>query len=125
MREIRGIYEVAIPVRDLERAEKFYQGVLGLESGLRQEERRWHFLRAGGDAGMLVLQERSEAFAPTHYAFTTTEAEIDGAAERLRSQGIEVAGPVTHDWMPARSIYFSDPDGHELELCAPLARLAG
>ena len=50
-------------VKNLERAEAFYQGVLGLESGLRQQER----------------------------------------------------------WMPARSIYFSDPDGHELELCAPLA----
>jgi len=29
-------------------------------------------------------------------------------------------GLVFHQWMPARSIYFSDPDGHELELCAPL-----
>lgn len=120
MNEIRGIYEVAIPVKDLERAEKFYLDVLGLESGLRQEGRRWHFLRAGGSAGMLVLQEQKDDWRPAHFAFTTTEAEIEAAANRLRERGVKVEGPVTHDWMPARSIYFSDPDGHDLELCAPL-----
>ena len=120
MSEIHGIYEVAIPVKELERAEAFYLDVLGLESGLRQEERRWHFLRAGGQGGMLVLQEQGTECSPLHFAFTTTDAEINGAAERLRAAGVEVSGPVTHDWMPARSIYFSDPDGHDLELCAPL-----
>ncbi len=122
MAEIQGIYEVAIPVKDLERAEAFYLDVLGLESGLRQEERRWHFLRAGGQAGMLVLQEQAGDWPPLHFAFTTSEADIEGAAARLREHGVEVSGPVTHDWMPARSIYFRDPDGHDLELCAPLNR---
>ena len=122
MAEIQGIYEVAIPVKDLERAEAFYLDVLGLESGLRQAERRWHFLRAGGQAGMLVLQEQAGDWSPLHFAFTTTEAAIEGAAERLRGRGVEVSGPVTHDWMPARSIYFRDPDGHDLKLCAPLNR---
>lgn len=121
MKEIQGIYEVAIPVANLERAEAFYLGVLGLESGLRQEGRRWHFLRAGGQAGMLVLQEHSGEWLPLHFAFTTSDADIEQAAADLRAQGVEVTGPVTHDWMPARSIYFSDPDGHDLELCAPLA----
>ncbi len=122
MEEIHGLYEVAIPVKNLERAEAFYLGVLGLESGLRQEERRWHFLRAGGQAGMLVLQENAGDWAPQHFAFTTSEADIERAAAELRERGVEVAGPVTHDWMPARSIYFSDPDGHDLELCAPLKK---
>jgi hypothetical protein len=27
-----------------------------------------------------------------------------------------------HQWMPAKSVYFTDPDGHELELCAPMSR---
>jgi len=38
----------------------------------------------------------------------------------LRERGVEVEGPVTHGWMPARSVCFKDPDGHDLELCAPL-----
>ena len=120
MTAIRGIYEVAIPVENLERAEAFYLGVLGLESGLRETERRWHFLRAGGSAGMLVLQENTGSFPSQHFAFTTSDAEIERAGVELRERGVEVTGPVTHDWMPARSIYFSDPDGHDLELCAPL-----
>jgi lactoylglutathione lyase len=120
MNEIHGIYEIAIPVTNLERAEAFYIGILGLESGLREEGRRWHFLRAGGQRGMIVLQENQDAWAPTHFAFTTTDADIETAAEALRDRGIDVSGPVTHDWMPARSIYFNDPDGHALELCAPL-----
>ena len=122
MTGIYGIYEVAIPVKNLELAEEFYLGVLGLESGLRQDERRWHFLRAGGEAGMLVLQEQAGEWSPLHFAFTTSETDIERAAAELRERGVEVSGPVTHDWMPARSIYFSDPDGHDLELCAPLAR---
>jgi lactoylglutathione lyase len=40
MLNIRGVYEVAIRVRDLERAEQFYKGVLGLEEGTRDEARR-------------------------------------------------------------------------------------
>jgi len=44
---VRGIYEIAIPVRQLERAETFYRDVLGLEVGLRDDRRKWLFLRAG------------------------------------------------------------------------------
>jgi hypothetical protein len=36
--------------------------------------------------------------------------------------GIQIAGPMLHDWIPAKSVYFADPDGHDLELCAPLQR---
>ncbi len=122
MTGVRGIYEIAIPVKNLERAEAFYMDVLGLESGLREEGRRWHFLRAGGQSGMLVLQEVAGDWPPLHFAFTTTEADIERAAAVLRECGVEVTGPVTHDWMPARSIYFKDPDGHDLELCAPLEK---
>lgn len=120
MSAIRGIYEVAIRVKNLERAEAFYLDVLGLEPGLRDEARRWHFLRAGGHAGMLVLQEDASEWPLQHFAFTVDEAEIERAGERLRARGVTTHGPVTHDWMPARSLYFADPDGHDLELCAPL-----
>ena len=64
MLPIRGLYEVAIPVRQLRKAEEFYRGVLGLEFGLRDDPRNWLFLRAGG-AGMIVLQERDGEFRAT------------------------------------------------------------
>ncbi len=122
MLPIRGVYEVVIRVRDLRRAEAFYCDVLGLEEGLRVEERGMLFLRAGGDAGMLVLQRDDGGFPKQHFAFSVAASEIDAAAEKLRSHGVEIRGPVVHDWMPAKSVYFSDPDGHDAELCAPLPR---
>jgi catechol 2,3-dioxygenase-like lactoylglutathione lyase family enzyme len=69
---------------------------------------------------MIVLQEDKGEWPTTHFAFTVAEQEIEEAAAMLRAQGVEVEGPVYHEWMPARSIYFSDPDGHALELCAPV-----
>jgi catechol 2,3-dioxygenase-like lactoylglutathione lyase family enzyme len=47
MLPIRGLYEIAIPVKQLPRAETFYREVLGLEVGLREDRRKWLFLRAG------------------------------------------------------------------------------
>jgi catechol-2,3-dioxygenase len=57
-----------------------------------------------------------------HFAFTVEEVDIERAATLLRSRGIAIQGPVYHVWMPAKSVYFADPDGHELELCAPLPK---
>ena len=75
MLPIRGLYEVAIPVRQLRKAEEFYRGVLGLEFGLRDDHRNWLFLRAGG-AGMIVLQERDGEFPSYHFAFTVGESDV-------------------------------------------------
>jgi lactoylglutathione lyase len=118
MLPIRGVYEIAIPVKDLPRAETFYCDVLGLKPGLRDEKRNWLFLYAGGRAGMVVLQENAGPWPSQHFAFQVEEADLESAAATLRRQGVDVEGPVFHAWMPARSLYFSDPDGHQLELLA-------
>jgi len=115
---IRGLYEVAIPVRRLAPAEAFYREVLGLEAGLRDERRNWLFLRAGGGAGMVVLQEHQGEFATYHFAFTVDEADLERAAAVLREAGVRTTGPIFHAWIPGKSLYFSDPDGHDLELFA-------
>ena len=117
---IRGIYEVAIPVKELSKAETFYREVLGLEIGLRDEARNWLFLRAGGPAGMIVLQQNTGDWQAQHFAFAVSDEELDKAAAELEERGVVVDGPYFHEWMPARSVYFSDVDGHELELCAPI-----
>ena len=120
MLPITGVYEVAIRVKDLARAEPFYREILGLEVGLRDEERNWLFLRAGGQAGVIVLQEDKGEWPTQHFAFTVDQTEIEHAAALLRERGIDVKGPFFHKWMPAKSVYFADPDGHALELCAPV-----
>ncbi len=118
MLPIRGVYEVAIRVKDLAKAEPFYREVLDLEVGIRDEKRNWLFLRAGGDAGMIVLQEDKGEWPLQHFAFTIDEADIEPAAAMLRERGVQVEGPVFHQWMSATSLYFEDPDGNALELLA-------
>ena len=122
MLRIRGLYEIAIRVKDLAESEAFYRDTLGLEVGLRDEERRWLFLRAGGQAGIVLLQEDKGIWPTQHFAFLVAEVDIEAAITSLRRQGVSVDGPIYHEWMPAKSVYFSDPDGHDLELCAPMAR---
>lgn len=122
MLPIRGVYEIAIRVKDLPTAEAFYREVLGLQVGIRDERRNWLFLRAGGDAGMIVLQEDKGQWPTQHFAFTIAEADVERAAQMLREQGVNVEGPYFHEWIPAKSIYFTDPDGHDLELCAPVKK---
>ena len=120
MLPIRGLYEVAVRVKDLSRSEVFYREVLGLEVGLRDEQRKWLFLRASGKDGMIVLQEDKGEWPTQHFAFMINEGDIETSVKALVEKGVRVEGPVYHDWMPAKSIYFSDPDGHDLEFCAPL-----
>ena len=106
---IRGIYEGAIRVKDLARAEKCYREVLELEVGIRDERRNWLFLLAGGNACMIVLQEDKGEWPTQHFAFTVHEADIERAAEMLKQRGIAVSDPVVHEWMQATSLYFDDP----------------
>jgi catechol 2,3-dioxygenase-like lactoylglutathione lyase family enzyme len=120
MVKIHGVYELAIRVKNLKRSEEFYKRILGLEEGLRDDPRKRIFLRAGGNAGMIVLQEDQGDWPSLHFAFTVAADDIAKAAEELREKGLEVEGPVFHEWMPAYSVYFPDPDGHQLELCAPV-----
>jgi lactoylglutathione lyase len=118
MLPIKGIYEVAVRVKDLARAESFYTQVLGLKEGLRDESRNWLFLYAGGGAGMVVLQEDKGDWPKQHFAFAVDEVDLVKAEKLLREKGVEISGPVVHEWMNGVSLYFDDPDGNALELIA-------
>ena len=118
MLPIKGIYEIAVRVQDLANAESFYTQVLGLKEGLRDETRNWLFLYAGGNAGMVVLQEDKGDWPKQHFAFVVDEVDLVRAEKLLREKGVEVSAPVVHEWMNGVSLYFDDPDGNALELIA-------
>ena len=116
--DLRGVFEVAIRVGDLARAERFYLDVLGLEVCVRDDSRRWVFLWAGARSGMVVLQEDRGRWPKQHFAFSAAPGTLASCAERLRARGVEVSGPLGHSSMPGNSLYFQDPDGNELEIYA-------
>jgi catechol-2,3-dioxygenase len=116
--KVDGIFEVAVRVKNLDASARFYQEVIGLKEGLYDEARRWLFLWVGTNNGMVVLQEDKEIFPRQHFAFRVKESDLIGMKENLERNNVAVEGPVSLDWMNAVSIYFADPDGHDVELCA-------
>jgi catechol 2,3-dioxygenase-like lactoylglutathione lyase family enzyme len=124
---------VHLHVKDLRRAMEFYGGVLGLKLGLHERARHAAFYWIGGSGrSMLGLWEqppwavKTKSIARQHIAFEVAARDLEAAIGRLRERGIETrdfhdtvtAVPSTFAWIPARSIYFDDPDGHLLELIA-------
>jgi lactoylglutathione lyase len=120
MLPITGVYELAIPVKDLARAEAFYMGTLGFQEGIRNTDRNRLFLYVGGKAGMIVLIEDKGEWPTLHFAFSVADRDLEPAAAMLKEKGVAVGDPVIHDWMGSRSVYFDDPDGHQLEFISLL-----
>ena len=120
MLQIEGIFEIAIRVKDLSRAQTFYRDILGFEEGMRDEQRNWLFMWVGTRSGMIVLQEDKGEWPAQHFAFKITSANLELAANHLREKGITVSEPVRHGGMGGISVYFDDPDGNQLELYAPI-----
>lgn len=115
---VKGIFEIAIRVRNLEQAASFYKDVLGFQHGLLDAKRRWLFLCVNGRAGMVVLQEDKSSWMQQHFAFVVAASDLVNVKRNLEEHGLSVLGPVELSWMKAHSLYCSDPDGHDLEFCA-------
>ena len=112
-----GVNELTLEVADLERAERFYAGVLGLPVVERWEDAVWVLAGttriglwlprigiAGGRGGVHV-----------HYALHVEEDDYDADVARLRDRGCHVEEVAFSDGR-GRSVYVTDPDGHCVEL---------
>ena len=124
------VLETALYAADLDAAEAFYAGVLGLERVTRAGDRHVFFrLR---DAMLLVFDPAATerppagplpvpphgARGPGHIAFAATAAELDRWRARLVAAGIEIEADFL--WPGgARSIYVRDPAGNSVELAEP------
>ena len=109
----------------------FYREVVGLDPALEVPERGAAFFWIGAP-GHSMLGLWSLGSAPMgmslHVAFTTSLDAVVAAPARLRALGVtprsfsgeETTEPSVIGWMPAASVFFSDPDGHLLEYLAML-----
>ena len=125
------ILETALYAADLDAAEAFYGGVLGLERATRAGNRHVFFRLAGA---MLLIFNPAEterppgdpalpvpphgARGPGHIAFAATAAGLDRWRERLAAAGVAVEADFL--WPNgARSIYLRDPAGNSVEFTEP------
>ena len=129
-----GFYEMFLPVTDMERSINFYVEKLDFVVG-RQESPASALLMYNdhGSRSMLGLFKVEEVERRYHFSFRVLEENVDQMVPALVARGIvpehpprdSVQGPmrepIVHGWMPAASVFFTDPDGHLLELIADLS----
>lgn len=124
--KVQALGEIALRVTDLDRAQEFYEKVVGLELMRRFSEAAF-FKIADGFAGhtqvLALFDRKSEEeyrglsvgmTTIDHFAFTISLDDYQTEKERLEALGIVVKVD-EHSWVHWRSLYFLDPDGNEVE----------
>ena len=127
----QAILEAALYVDDLEAAEKFYGGTLGLER-IQRVANRHVFFRCGNS--VLLLFNAAETVKPPgnprlpvpphgtqgpgHVCFAQPRESLLKMRDRLLAAGVAIEAEF--DWPHGpRSIYFRDPAGNSVEIAEP------
>jgi catechol 2,3-dioxygenase-like lactoylglutathione lyase family enzyme len=120
--QLEGIDHVALGVRDIERSVKWYTDVLGFE---RLHQGAWGGVPTfigKGTTGIALFPAKSDAKPPSsshrelrmlHLAFRANGENFIAAQRELEKRGIKFE---FQDHEISHSIYFRDPDGHQLEI---------
>jgi catechol 2,3-dioxygenase-like lactoylglutathione lyase family enzyme len=124
------VLETAVYARDLDAAERFYGGVIGLELVVRAGARHV-FFRCG--VGMVLVFNPDEtaeppggdlpvpphgAAGPGHLCFAVPGDDLDEWRDRLAAAGHTIEADFR--WPTgARSVYVRDPAGNSVEFAEP------
>ena len=114
--KVLGVEELFLDVTDLEKSIGFYQGLIGLEIAMLNEERV--YLQA--ERSHIVLQlpghsGRHQGGGPMHFSFTVTEDSFDEIAARVAGANIFTRGPMGERG-EGRALFMLDPDRNEVEV---------
>jgi catechol 2,3-dioxygenase-like lactoylglutathione lyase family enzyme len=118
--QLEGIDHVAMGVRDIERSANWYIDVLGFE---RLHKGMWNGVPTfigKGNTGIALFPATREAKSSAHrtvrilhLAFRADRSNFLAAQQELQKRGIKFE---FQDHEISQSIYFCDPDGHQLEI---------
>jgi catechol 2,3-dioxygenase len=122
--KIKALGHVVLRVTDWARAERFYNGLLGLPITARFDENgmKMTFFSLGNHHDFAILEVSGEgssraatAVGLHHVAFKIGDSldELREAKAMLESAGVVVT-PIDHE--VTKSLYFDDPDGNNLEV---------
>ena len=136
----RGFSHVGLSTLDLDKTRDFYERILGFKAvrcdtiKVQEGGRIRHiFFDTGRDQLLAFMEARDVPGIPEdyeagivrglgvpsafyHFAFEAgSEAALVEKRNELIAKGIDVTDVVDHDW--AKSIYFKDPNGLQLEFC--------
>ncbi|AHY08410.1 VOC family protein [Serratia plymuthica] len=128
---IDRVIETVLYVRDIERADAFYQQVLQLPAMVANE--RFRAYNVGEQSVLLLFIEGDslkgahypegyipphDGNGPLHIGLAVAKEQLPHWERHLTAHNIEIEGRMT--WgHSGESIYFRDPDGHLLELVTP------
>jgi catechol 2,3-dioxygenase-like lactoylglutathione lyase family enzyme len=110
-----------VAASDQRASAEFLAGLLGLKVG----EPMSHFLPVKTDNGVTLdyMQVGAASIHPQHYAFLVSDEEFDAILGRIRATGVRYFADPGHTtpeefntWGGGRATYFSDPDGHNMEI---------
>lgn len=106
---------VLFNVSDINRTERFYRDVLGIEIERQPggDEGEWLLGKLGAGIELLFFEGKVEIGQSPIVVFELAEGYMESVLEKLAKEGVEIVTPVTEapgGW----SSEFTDPDGHPL-----------
>jgi catechol 2,3-dioxygenase-like lactoylglutathione lyase family enzyme len=109
-----GLALISIPVKDQERAKRFYNEVLGFpiarEADFRPDA-RWIELSVPGTKTNITLVTWFENMRPGGVSgMVLVTADLDGAFRTLQARGLDTSAVQSAPW--GRYLTFKDPDGN-------------
>src|SRR3990172_12763940 len=123
MLNTQGVLHFSLPVTDLERSRKFYEGLLGMK--VVEQSARMVFLKTGDNYFILAkgntpLKYDSPQNTPVHHAFKVKPEDFETSIDYLRRNGVEVFNIENRNEgvFCVPQAYFLDPDGNKLEIYA-------
>lgn len=121
--KVHALGHAAIKVRDVERAERFYNGLLGIPVAARDPRIPASFLTIHSHHDLALIGVGDDAPAPPrgatgllHVAFKVGDSleELREVKRTLEEAGVSIDN--TSDYTVAKAIFVRDPDGNGVEL---------